>query len=124
MADAWHDLETLAFKTPSRTVPTHNDYAACIIKLRARVEALEQYENDRRLRECLKAIDEATPEQIRAAVAPAGSLVERLAVAIGQDDENINWVPEARAAIREVAAWLEASGHWDAADVVEQEAER
>ena len=43
----------------------------------------------------------------------AGSLVERVALAISGvedsscwDDETVNWAPEARAAIREVAAWL------------------
>jgi hypothetical protein len=34
------------------------------------------------------------------------TLVDRVARAIGQDDEPINWEPEARAAIREVALWL------------------
>jgi hypothetical protein len=29
-----------------------------------------------------------------------------VARAIGRDDEPINWEPEARAAIREVAAWM------------------
>ena len=48
-----------------------------------------------------------------AAPAPAGGLVERVALAISGvedsscwDDETVNWAPEARAAIREVAAWL------------------
>lgn len=34
------------------------------------------------------------------------SLVDRVARAIGRDDEPINWEPEARAAILEVAAWM------------------
>jgi hypothetical protein len=34
------------------------------------------------------------------------SLVDRVARAIGRDDEPINWEPEARAAIREVAVWM------------------
>ena len=38
---------------------------------------------------------------------PDSSLVARVALAItGDSDEPINWKPEARAAIREVAAWL------------------
>jgi hypothetical protein len=38
---------------------------------------------------------------------PDSSLVERVAFAIiGDSDGPINWKPEARAAIREVAAWL------------------
>ena len=61
---------------------------------------------------CLEAMDPpetnfkppSNSSQIRS------SLVERLAAAIGQDDENINWTPEARAAIREVAAWLRDRG--------------
>jgi hypothetical protein len=47
------------------------------------------------------------PSQIRS------SLVERVAIAISRcedsscwDDEAVNWEPEARAAIREVAAWM------------------
>jgi hypothetical protein len=36
------------------------------------------------------------------------TLVDRVARAIGQDDEPINWEPEARAAIREVARWIDA----------------
>jgi len=45
--------------------------------------------------------------------APAGSLVERVALAISgieygleRDEEAVNWASEARAAIREVAAWM------------------
>jgi hypothetical protein len=41
--------------------------------------------------------------------APAGGLVERVANAIG-DGSFGNWLPEARAAIREVAAWLDEQG--------------
>ena len=39
--EPWSDLEALAFKSGRMTVPTHNDYAKCILELRARVEALE-----------------------------------------------------------------------------------
>jgi hypothetical protein len=43
--------------------------------------------------------------------APAGGLVERVALAIGgEGDHPANWTPEARAAIREVAAWLDRYG--------------
>jgi hypothetical protein len=70
------------------------------------------------------------------------SLVERVAIAISRcedsaawDDEAVNWAPEARAAIREVAAWLREQKAVDlpdhtqwaaarAAAVLEQEAER
>jgi hypothetical protein len=58
------------------------------------------------------------PSQIRS------SLVERVACAIGRDDEPINWEPEARAAIREVAAWLDENTGGDAAWMLTQEAGR
>jgi hypothetical protein len=185
VADAWHDLEALAFKTGRMTVPTHNDYTKCILELRARVELLEasqqqpepidEEENDRRFHACMNLIRNATPEQIRAAaevperkaskvyeiseplkltpeqaqeirdlLAPnskptpnprqiRGSLVERVALAISGiedsscwDDEAVNWAPEARAAIREVAAWLREQHDGDlvAATVLEREVER
>ena len=102
-----------------------------ILELRSRVEALEaKYEtqrlatlewgkdvdkvkrwSDQNLRriEALEANSQPTPNdrQIRS------SLVERVALAISRcedssawDDEAVNWAPEARAAIREVAAWM------------------
>jgi len=69
-------------------------------------------------------------------ITPPPELVERVALAISGvedsscwDDEAVNWAPEARAAIREVAAWLEqrtctiANGsQW--ADMLRQEAEQ
>ncbi len=65
------------------------------------------------------------PSQIRS------SLVERVAIAISRcedsscwDDEAINWEPEARAAIREVLAWLKEGEHTWAALKLQQEAER
>ncbi len=63
--------------------------SCCIVELRARVEELEA-----------NSKPTPNPNQI------GRSLVERVARAIGQDDEPINWEPEARAAIREVALWL------------------
>jgi hypothetical protein len=60
------------------------------------------------------------------APAPAGGLVERVANAISEGDEPDKWHPEARDAIREVAAWLsehtddDASAYWAAR--LEQEA--
>lgn len=61
-----------------------------------------------------------------------GSLVERVAVAISRcedsscwDDEAVNWEPEARAAIREVAEWLREERGWIyGAGVLEEETER
>jgi len=58
---------------------------------------------------------------------PDSSLVGRVAAAItGDGDEPINWKPEARAAIREVAAWLRDhyGGTTASTDLLEQEAER
>jgi len=58
--------------------------------------------------------------------APAGGLVERVALAIGgEGDHPANWTPEARAAIREVAAWMNDHEHaFHAAYWLEQEADR
>ncbi len=61
--------------------------------------------------------------------APADSLVERVAsiCASGSDDEPESWRPEARAAIREVAAWpkeQQRRGLVDLPEALDQEAER
>ena len=69
------------------------------------------------------ALTQPTPNhcQIRS------SLVERVAYAItGDGDGPINWKPEARAAIREVARWIreQQDGDLIAATMLEQEAER
>lgn len=101
------------------------EYDNTILELRARVEALEaaqqqpepidEEENDRRFHACMDLIKNATPEQIRAAAGllERSSLVKRVALAISGiedsscwDEEAVNWAPEARAVIREVAAWL------------------
>ncbi len=118
---------------------------ACILELRARVEALEAAAHKHIIEtnsnivalftrvESLEAAErqaskvyqiskplKLTPEQeqqVRDLLAPnskptpnpiqiRSSLVDRVARAIGRDDEPINWEPEARAAIREVAAWM------------------
>jgi hypothetical protein len=72
------------------------EYSSCLLELRAKVEALE-------------ANSKPTPNSSQI----GSSLVERVALAISGiedgscwDDEAVNWAPEARAAIREVAAWL------------------
>ena len=55
----------------------------------------------------IEALEDAQPAQPNHAEKPDSSLKGRVAAAItGDGDEPINWKPEARAAIREVAAWL------------------
>ena len=157
-----------------------NSGPACLLELRARVEALEasqqqpepidQEKNDRRFHECMDLIHNATPDQIRAAAGlperPASkvyeiskplqltpeqaqqindllapnsqptpnpsqmrsSLVERVQQAINTEyDESLGTGSmEARAAIREVAAWLKETHGWSDGSLMmlEQEAER
>jgi hypothetical protein len=55
--------------------------------------------------------------------APAGGLVERVANAIG-DGSFGNWLPEARAAIREVAAWLDQQGQHGCSLLLREDADR
>ena len=75
--------------------------------------------------EALEAAQQAKPNHPEK---PDSSLVERVAFAItGDSDGLINWKPEARAAIRAVAAWLREqrfyhSGSW--AMRLEREAEQ
>ena len=93
----------------ARPEPWQEDAARwldAILELRARVEALE-----------------ATSKLFPNYSQTGSSLVERVTAAIGRDGETARW-QEARAAIREVAYWLHAAGIWEAADVLEREAER
>ena len=80
---------------------------ACLLDLRARVEALEANSKPASNPSLIRS----SPDhfgQVNKMV--AGSLVERVADAIGAaDDEgltNMTWSYHARAAIREVAAWM------------------
>jgi hypothetical protein len=105
-ADQWTRIERMICRT---------EFSA-ILELRDRVEALEAA---------------AQPAQPNHPAKPDSSLVERVAAAItGDGDDPINWKPEARAAIREVAAWLnqESSGHLGSGEHwairLEQEAEQ
>jgi hypothetical protein len=115
--------------------------AATILELRSRIEALEaaQLEQAESHRFCTDAIVrrvealEAPMTELRAASAearPAGGLVERVAdilhVEAGFRDTGPDgsWDVEARAAIREVAAWLRAGRMLHAAELLEQEADR
>jgi hypothetical protein len=98
--------------------------AACLLELRSRVEALEantkQWRTDhlRLANTCaslapdrLKFFNALLPDAEDSQPTPnpiqiRSWLVDRVARAIGRDDEPINWEPEARAAIHEVAAWM------------------
>ena len=92
--------------------------STCILELRARVQALEEAANDRRFEQAKAIIDKPAP-------APAGSLVERVADALADEFQpSGTWHDEARAAIREVAAWLREVGNNGSADDLEQEADR
>jgi hypothetical protein len=89
-------------------------------------EPISEEENDRRFQACMKLIHEATPEQIQ-----AGSLVRRVALAISGieyglelDEEAVHWASEARAAIREVAEWLNNRGQHMAVTILLKEAKR
>ena len=69
------------------------------------------------------ALTQPTPNHCQV----GSSLVDRVAYAItGDGDGPINWKPEARAAIREVARWIreQQDGDLIAATMLEQEAER
>lgn len=100
--------------------------SANILALASRVEALEVAKRPAskvyEINEPLKLTPEQT-QQVRDLLAPEprrnypaksdSSLLERVAIAISRcedsscwDDEAVNWEPEARAAIREVALWL------------------
>jgi hypothetical protein len=87
------------------------------LELRARVKQLEAAQNQP-ARAVTDPIWTDTP-------APAGSLVERVAAAIADNDAPVDlWHDDARAAIREVAAWLRENHISGPANFIEQEAER
>lgn len=102
------DHNPFLWSTAERQGRAHSfDMINLTLELRDRIEALEEAENERRFREGCKLVDEATPEQIRTAVDPASTLAERLAQTIaGPYDDAELWILDARAAIREVAAWI------------------
>ena len=87
-----------------------SEYSACVLELRARVEALELGAG---IRDAVaKELDRNYPAK------PDSSLVRRVALAIcgieyglNRDEEAINWASKARAAIREVAAWMTSNPH-------------
>ena len=98
---------------------------SCILELLHRIEALEapqsgsidlshlsDAEREKMARwianpGTFEVLEVAQPAKSNHPEIPDSSLVERVAFAIiGDSDGPINWKPEARAAIREVAAWL------------------
>ena len=131
-------------------VKEHNDLTvfSCLLELRDRIEALEtpqsgsvdlshlsDAEREKMARwianpDRFEVLEVAQPAKPNHPEKPDSSLVERVAFAItGDSDGLINWKPEARAAIRAVAAWLREQkgyGHgwvW-AVERLEEEAER
>jgi hypothetical protein len=139
-------VETLEAAAHKHIVETNSD----IVALFTRVESLEAAERQASTVHQISKPLKLTPEQeqqVRDLLAPnskptpnpgqtRSSLVERVAIAISRcedsscwDDEAVNWEPEARAAIREVAAWLREDDPFScdingAAAALEQEAER
>ncbi len=103
--------------------------SSCILELRSRIEALEAMHTDKLDRLIELDRDDPAMTELRAASAearPAGRLVERIADTIGG---GCGWESEARAAIREVAKWLEEQENdlyqlSDALNLLEQEADR
>ena len=113
--EQWSQIEGYA------AIDLNDDYASCLLDIRARVEALEEAENDRRFEQAKAIIDKPAP-------APASSLVELVANALAESDHPHQlWHDDARAAIREVAAWLRDRGGYPwawVAQTLEQEANR
>jgi hypothetical protein len=121
--EQWANIRELRARVEALEAAAHKHIVETnsnIVALFTRVESLEAAE-----RQASKVYEineplQLTPEQaqhVRDLLAPnskptpnssqiRSSLVDRVARAIGRDDEPINWEPEARAAIREVAAWM------------------
>lgn len=111
----------------------------CLLELRTRVEALEAANpscphivtSTEGTSYCRLAEQTANSQPTSNPVPIRSSLVERVAIAIIRcedsscwDDEAVNWEPEARAAIRQVLAWLKEGEHTWAALKLEQETSR
>jgi len=136
--EQWAQIERYA------ATDLNDDYAACLLDIRARVEALEDAENYRQQDQDAERAAEPAPADAGdseytdaewaeiqrwtkindTTPAPAGSLVDRVAGAISTGRHS-----DARAAIREVAAWLrEQRAYYDSnvglAQTLEQEAEQ
>lgn len=116
----WSDQHLLriarleADATCPHIISSHGGTSYCDLALQtaaAQLDPIDEEENDRRFMAALAAIENATPEQIRAAAGlpERRSLVERVAGAIHPNrcaDPNL-YLHEARAAIREVAAYMQ-----------------
>ena len=111
-----------------------NSICDCILELRDRIAALEQQNKDvciainnavvwnTEQNQRIAALEAAQASAQPTAPAPAGSLVERVARAIYNDGGDFE--REARAAIREVAAWLDSQIEVGAAHLLSEEANR
>ena len=93
------------------------------------VEAVKRWSDDhlKRIMALESAVGAALTQPTPSHRQIRSSLVDRVAYAItGDGDGPINWKPEARAAIREVARWIreQQDGDLIAATMLEQEAER
>jgi hypothetical protein len=97
--------------TEEYKAPTWDHWA----ELTARVEALEEAENDRRFEAAKALIDKSAP-------APAGTLVVRVLSAMAHAPDGFGYEQEARAAIRVIAGELRAQCFVQAADWLDQEA--
>ena len=104
------------------------EYDNTILELRARVEALEaDQQPQNKLDRLIAQIRDSAMTELRAPTTEArpGGLVQRVAEAVRDAPHPIgDWTPEARAAIREVAAWLRAGRMLHAAELLEQEVDR
>jgi hypothetical protein len=89
-------------------------HSRLIDKLWQRVEALEAAQQPQDKLDRLIALDADDGDPIVMPSSPAGALLDRVADAIGAaDDEgltNMTWSNHSRAAILEVAAWLDQRG--------------
>lgn len=94
--EQWEEL-----KAVSQSILKMHAPHSCILELRARVEALEAA--------AISAPE--NPDTSSDRPAPADSLVEKVADAIYRNGTGDGFRDEARAVIREVAAWMRDNGH-------------
>ena len=109
-AEQWEQCASALIERLSRLEEGHDELAA-------RVEALERE----------AAVNELRAASAEARPAPTSSLVERVAEAIYRNGPGDDFEEEARAAIREIAAWLVDRGGYPwawVAQILEQEVDR